>query len=179
MPKQIGYVIGSLRKDSWNRKLANALIRLGPPDFNFKELRIGDLPLYDQDDDRSQAPEVQRLKSFYAAALEPLGYRVLLEFVAEQNIGYIGVGMGGADGKPDFWIGTATGSPTEPSGRMHLAFVAQDRATVDAFHRAALAAGATDNGAPGPRPHYHAGYYGAFVVDPAGNNLEAVCHRPA
>ena len=63
MPKQIGYVIGSLRKDSWNRKLANALIRLGPPDFNFKELRIGDLPLYDQDDDRSQAPEVQRLKS--------------------------------------------------------------------------------------------------------------------
>ena len=63
MPKQIGYVIGSLRKESWNRKLANALIRLGPPDFNFKELRIGDLPLYDQDDDRSQAPEVQRLKS--------------------------------------------------------------------------------------------------------------------
>lgn len=63
MPKQIGYVIGSLRKESHNRKLANALIRLGPPDFNFKELRIGDLPLYDQDDDRSQAPEVQRLKS--------------------------------------------------------------------------------------------------------------------
>ena len=63
MPRQVGYVIGSLRKDSYNRKLANALIRLGPPDFNFKELRIGDLPLYDQDDDRSQAPEVQRLKS--------------------------------------------------------------------------------------------------------------------
>ena len=63
MLKQIGYVIGSLRKESYNRKLANALIRLGPPDFNFKELRIGDLPLYDQDDDRSQAPEVQRLKS--------------------------------------------------------------------------------------------------------------------
>jgi chromate reductase len=63
MPKQIGYVIGSLRKDSYNRKLANALVRLGPTDFNFKELRIGDLPLYNQDDDRSQAPEVQRLKS--------------------------------------------------------------------------------------------------------------------
>ena len=63
MSKQIGYVVGSLRKDSWNRKLANALIRLGPPDFHFKELRIGDLPLYDQDDDRSQAPEVQRLKT--------------------------------------------------------------------------------------------------------------------
>jgi len=63
MPKQIGYVIGSLRKDSHNRKLASALVKLGPPDFNFKELRIGDLPLYNQDDDRSQAPEVQRFKS--------------------------------------------------------------------------------------------------------------------
>jgi chromate reductase len=63
MPKQIGYVVGSLRKDSHNRKLATALVRLGPTDFNFKELKIGDLPLYNQDDDRSQAPEVQRLKS--------------------------------------------------------------------------------------------------------------------
>ena len=63
MPKQIGYVVGSLRKDSINRKLASALVKFGPPDFNFKELRIGDLPLYNQDDDRNQAPEVQRLKS--------------------------------------------------------------------------------------------------------------------
>src|SRR3954471_16433392 len=63
MPRQIGYVIGSLRKESINRKLANALIKLGPPDFTFKELRIGDLPLYNQDDDKAQAPEVQRLKS--------------------------------------------------------------------------------------------------------------------
>src|SRR5687768_674380 len=63
MPIQIGYVIGSLRKDSHNRKLAAALIKLGPVDFTFKELKIGDLPLYNQDDDRSQAPEVQRLKS--------------------------------------------------------------------------------------------------------------------
>src|SRR5689334_24605407 len=63
MPKQIGYVVGSLRKDSYNRKLAAALIKLGPTDFTFKELRIGDLPLYNQDDDKSQAPEVQRLKS--------------------------------------------------------------------------------------------------------------------
>jgi chromate reductase len=63
MPKQIGYVIGSLRKDSYNRKLAAALIKLGPPDFTFKELRIGDLPLYNQDDDKAQAPEVQRFKS--------------------------------------------------------------------------------------------------------------------
>jgi chromate reductase, NAD(P)H dehydrogenase (quinone) len=63
MPRQIGYIVGSLRKDSLNRKLATALIKLAPPDFNFKELRIGDLPLYNQDDDRAQAPEVQRLKS--------------------------------------------------------------------------------------------------------------------
>src|SRR5215510_15976601 len=63
MPKQIGVVVGSLRKESINRKLANALIKLGPPDFTFKDLRIGDLPLYNQDDDKSQAPEVQRLKS--------------------------------------------------------------------------------------------------------------------
>jgi chromate reductase, NAD(P)H dehydrogenase (quinone) len=63
MPKQIGYVVGSLRKESFNRKLANALVKLAPADFNFKELKIGDLPLYDQDDDNSQAPEVQRLKS--------------------------------------------------------------------------------------------------------------------
>jgi len=123
------------------------------------------------------AAEVQTLKAFYVAALAPLGYRAIIEFSAEQKIGYIGVGLG-ADGKPDFWIGTATDAPMEPSGRMHLAFVAKDRAAVDAFHRAAIAAGAKDNGAPGPRPHYHANYYGAFVVDPAGNNLEAVCHRP-
>lgn len=63
MPKQIGFIVGSLRQDSINRKLAAALIKLGPPDFNFRELRIGDLPLYNQDDDRAQAPEVQRLKS--------------------------------------------------------------------------------------------------------------------
>ncbi|HEV7609107.1 MAG TPA: NADPH-dependent FMN reductase [Steroidobacteraceae bacterium] len=63
MPRQIGYVVGSLRKESHNRKLANALIKLGPPDFSFKELKISDLPLYNQDDDKAQAPEVQRLKS--------------------------------------------------------------------------------------------------------------------
>jgi catechol 2,3-dioxygenase-like lactoylglutathione lyase family enzyme len=70
------------------------------------------------------------------------------------------------------------GTPMEPSGRMHLAFVAKDRAMVDAFYRAALEAGAKDNGPPGPRPYYHPAYYGAFVIDPAGNNLEAVCHKP-
>jgi catechol 2,3-dioxygenase-like lactoylglutathione lyase family enzyme len=122
------------------------------------------------------AAGVQKLKTFYTAALKPLGYVVLREFSAADNIGYIGIGMGN-EGKPDFWIGTTTDAPMEPSGHMHLAFVAKDKAAVDAFHEAALAAGAKDNGPPGARPHYHAGYYGAFVIDPAGNNLEAVCHR--
>jgi len=126
----------------------------------------------------SDAADVQRLKKFYVEALKPLGYALLREFTAEDKIGYVGVGLG-LDGKPDFWIGTTTDAPMAASGPMHLAFAAKDRASVDAFFHAAIAAGAKDNGAPGPRPQYHAGYYGAFVIDPAGNNLEACCHRPA
>lgn len=79
----------------------------------------------------------------------------------------------GRDGKPDFWIG-GEGGLARP---MHVAILADERATVDAFHKAALAAGAKDNGAPGVRPHYHANYYGAFVLDPDGHNIEAVCHK--
>ena len=67
---------------------------------------------------------------------------------------------------------------TDLKGRLHVAFTAADRATVDAFYRAAMAAGAKDFGAPGLRPHYHANYYGAFVLDPDGHNIEAVCHAP-
>ncbi len=78
------------------------------------------------------------------------------------------------DGKPEFWIG----SRGEPQRGVHIAFVASDRASVDAFHEAALAAGATDNGSPGPRPLYHEHYYGAYVLDLDGNNVEAVCHSP-
>jgi catechol 2,3-dioxygenase-like lactoylglutathione lyase family enzyme len=77
-------------------------------------------------------------------------------------------------GKPDFWIGEG-----EPGQAFHIAFAADDRATVDAFHEAAIAAGGRDNGGPGLRPEYHPSYYGAFVLDPDGNNIEAVCHRPA
>jgi predicted lactoylglutathione lyase len=83
------------------------------------------------------------------------------------------VGMG-VRGKPDFWF-----SAGESSGPIHLAFSASDRATVDAFHAAALAAGGKDNGAPGLRPEYHAGYYGAFALDPDGNNVEVVFHDPS
>ena len=105
-----------------------------------------------------------RSRAFYEAALAPLGYEVIMEF--EQAVGM------GAGGFPDFWIGAG-----ETSRAAHVAF-RTDRASVDAFHAAALAAGGRDNGAPGPRPHYHENYYGAFVLDPDGNNIEAVCHEP-
>jgi catechol 2,3-dioxygenase-like lactoylglutathione lyase family enzyme len=107
-----------------------------------------------------------RSKAFYEAALAPLGFTVVMEFA--------GMGCGlGTEGKPWFWV-----TARERSGPFHLAFTAPDRPTVDAFHQAALAAGGADNGAPGLREHYHPNYYGAFVLDPDGNNVEAVCHRP-
>ena len=77
--------------------------------------------------------------------------------------------------RPDFWIGDEGGL----NRSLHIAITAKDRAAVDAFYRAAIAAGAKDNGAPGLRPHYHPNYYGAFVIDPDGHNIEAVCHSPA
>jgi catechol 2,3-dioxygenase-like lactoylglutathione lyase family enzyme len=109
-----------------------------------------------------------RSRDFYVRALVPLGYALLME-PAPGHCGF------GREGKPDFWISR----DREPKTRnVHVAFAADDRATVDAFHAAALAAGATDNGAPGVRELYHPTYYGAFVLDPDGNNVEAVCHRP-
>lgn len=118
--------------------------------------------------------DYSRSKTFYQKALAPLGYRLVMEVTKEMTGGeYEGAGFG--DKKPEFWIGS--GSPL--SGRVHVAFVAANRAAVDAFYNAALAAGASDNGPPGVRPHYHANYYGAFVLDPDGHNIEAVCHSPA
>lgn len=105
-----------------------------------------------------------RSRAFYVQALEPLGYGVVMDFEPH------GVGFG-PDDKPIFWV-----VQREPRGAAHVAFTASDRETVDAFHAAALAAGGTDNGAPGIREHYHPTYYGAFVLDPDGHNLEAVCH---
>jgi catechol 2,3-dioxygenase-like lactoylglutathione lyase family enzyme len=113
--------------------------------------------------------DYERSKAFYEQALAPLGLRLLMEPV--PGIG----GFGGADGKPFFWIGTRG----EPQSDVHVAFAVDDRRTVDSFHSAALAAGATDNGGPGVREIYHPTYYGAYVLDPDGNNVEAVCHRPA
>jgi catechol 2,3-dioxygenase-like lactoylglutathione lyase family enzyme len=115
--------------------------------------------------------DAAKSRSFYEAALKPLGYSVLMEIPKEHTGGRTVLGFGVAP-KPDFWI--VDGAPNEP--RIHIAFRADNREQVDEFHRAALAAGGRDNGAPGPRPHYHPGYYGAFVLDPDGHNVEAVCH---
>lgn len=117
--------------------------------------------------------DVARSRAFYLAALAPLGYGILMEVSPPGGHTYIGFGVVGS-GKPDFWIGDAPVA----TGHLHLAFAATDRAAVDAFYAAALAAGARDNGAPGLRPHYHPNYYGAFVFDPDGLNVEAVCHLP-
>lgn len=110
-------------------------------------------------------------KAFYAAALAPLGITLAKEFSAEQTAGKGFAGFG-RSGKPEFWI--HGGGPTAPM--VHVAFRAKSRDEVDVFHKAALAAGGRDNGAPGLRPHYHADYYGAFMLDGDGNNIEAVFH---
>jgi catechol 2,3-dioxygenase-like lactoylglutathione lyase family enzyme len=103
-------------------------------------------------------------KRFYVEALQPLGYQVILEFEKMAGLG--------KEGKPEFWVGERD----EPSAHVHVALASADRKTVDEFYDAALAAGGRDNGAPGLRPIYHDQYYGAYVLDPDGNNIEAVCH---
>jgi catechol 2,3-dioxygenase-like lactoylglutathione lyase family enzyme len=116
--------------------------------------------------------DMDRSKAFYQAALKPLGLGLVMEVTAVETGAEAHAGFG-AD-RPFFWIGTGERS----KGGTHVAFAAETRAEVEAFYRAALAAGGRDNGAPGLRPQYHTDYYGAFVLDPDGNNIEAVCHRP-
>jgi catechol 2,3-dioxygenase-like lactoylglutathione lyase family enzyme len=116
--------------------------------------------------------DLTRAEGFYAAALAPLGYAEGARFPADVTgigdvIGY------GRPGRPQFWIVPAS-TEHAVSGPFHLAFSAASQDAVDAFYQAALAAGGKDNGAPGPRPHYRPDYYGAFVIDPDGNNMEAV-----
>ena len=118
--------------------------------------------------------DYERAKAFYGAALAPLGYSLVMEVGAEVTESRAPAAGFGAGGKPDFWIG-GEGGLNKP---LHVAIQAKDRATVDAFYQAALAAGGRDNGAPGIRAHYHPNYYGAFVLDPDGHNIEAVCHAP-
>lgn len=126
--------------------------------------------------------DIQRAKAFYSAALAPLGYSLCFE----GNFGFNVLGFDYADPsepsgrKADVWFvdgPSPYGGPAATSG-CHLAWKAASRAEVDAFYRAAIAAGGKDNGAPGLRPDYHPHYYGGFVIDPEGNNIEAVCHRP-
>mgnify|MGYP001555461374 CR=1 FL=1 len=124
--------------------------------------------------------DLERSRAFYDQALAPLQIAVVMEVTPDQTpngVAHLGYGKTADSrdiqaGKPSFWISNAgTGG-----NRVHLAFVAKDRAQVDAFYAAALAAGGTDNGKPGPRPEYHPAYYGAFVLDPDGHNIEAVWH---
>ena len=117
--------------------------------------------------------DINRSRAFYEAALKPLGIGVVMEVTAEETGADAHAGFG-EQGQPYFWIGTGA----KPKGGTHVAFAAGTRAAVDAFHETALKAGGRDNGAPGLRPHYHPDYYGAFVLDPDGNNIEAVCHTP-
>ena len=119
--------------------------------------------------------DLDAARRFYEPALKPLGIAAVMEVTEEMTGGHgAHLGMGRAD-KPFFWIGT--GKPA--TGGCHVAFAAPDQATVDAFYKAAMAAGGTDNGAPGLRPEYHPGYYGAFVLYPDGHNIEAVFHGAA
>lgn len=110
---------------------------------------------------------LEKSTAFYDKALAPLGYAPLKSFM--EFVGY------GVAPKPDFWI---DGRPTDKIDIVHVAFRAKGRAEVRAFYEAAIAAGGRDNGAPGVRAHYHEHYYGAFVLDPDGHNIEACCHEP-
>jgi catechol 2,3-dioxygenase-like lactoylglutathione lyase family enzyme len=116
--------------------------------------------------------DFDRSSAFYRKALEPLSIVVVKELTAANTGSNAHVGFG-RDGKAFFWIG----SGAKPPGTVHIAFASAHRSGVDAFYRAALAAGGRDNGAPGIRAYYHPNYYGAFVLDLDGNNLEAVCHK--
>ena len=120
--------------------------------------------------------DYDKCKTFYLAALAPLGYETVME-LSRAQIPQLPVertcGLG-VKGKPDLWL-----RPEDKVTPTHIAFRAKERQVVDAFHAAALAAGGKDNGSAGPRPHYHPNYYGAFVLDPDGNNIEVVCHEPA
>ena len=119
--------------------------------------------------------DVKRSKAFYDAALAPIGIAMVMEVPASMTeSGGVACGYG-KDGKPFFWFG----DNEKVGAGFHIAFAVNSRKLVDAFHKAALAAGGKDNGAPGLRPHYHADYYGAFVHDPDGHNVEVVCHEPA
>ena len=117
--------------------------------------------------------DIEKAKAFYVPALKPLGYEKLSEFPEWSVIGMGLPAQAGAGGTSDLWF-----SQREAAHNAHIAIKASSREAVDAFHAAALLAGGSDNGAPGYRTEYSPGYYGAFIIDPFGNNLEAVFHDP-
>ena len=119
------------------------------------------------------ASDFSRSKAFYLTTLGAIGYELIMELSAAET-GHTDVAGFGVPPKPDFWI--SQGIPNKPP--IHIAFSVGARAQVDAFYNAAIAAGGRDNGGPGLRLHYHPDYYGAFVLDPDGHNIEAVCHFP-
>ena len=110
--------------------------------------------------------DLESSKTFFLQALAPLGVGVVMEFPEAVGLG--------PPSKPAFWLSPVSGKPTP----LHLAFTADSHSQVDEFYRRAIAAGGNDNGAPGPRPQYHANYYAAFVIGPDGHNVEVVCHKP-
>lgn len=112
--------------------------------------------------------DIERSRNFYIQALKPLEIELVMEVQGRVALG--------RDQKPEFWLAPA--GDGQINAPLHLAFRARSRAQVDEFYRAAIAAGAADNSPPGPRPIYHENYYGAFVLDPDGHNIEAVCHLP-
>ena len=111
---------------------------------------------------------IETSRAFYTEVLRPLGYGFI-----EQRDEWVAFG---APGVPLFWMHASKDGADAALTPIHIAFVAEDRAAVDRFHAQGLAAGATDSGAPGLRQIYHPNYYGAFILDPDGNNIEAVCH---
>jgi len=113
--------------------------------------------------------EFSKSRSFYEKALGALGLKVVAEFVEWSVVGF-------GKERPQFWI--SAGKPAGGEDELHVCFAAKDRAQVRAFYEAAMAAGGRDNGKPGLRPEYHPNYYGAFVFDPDGHNIEACCHQP-
>jgi catechol 2,3-dioxygenase-like lactoylglutathione lyase family enzyme len=117
--------------------------------------------------------DVERSQRFYDAALRPLGLVRIVDFGEGRGSDY-----GAAPGSTGVEFTITRESAARPSAGAHLCFLAPDRAAVRAFHAAALGAGGRDDGLPGVRPHYHADYYGAFVLDPDGHRIEAVCHAP-
>ncbi len=116
--------------------------------------------------------DLARSTAFYQASLAPVGYHLLVELDASMtgSVAFSGFGIGQ---KPSFWVSACAQLHTST----HIAFSVNTRAQVDEFYQAALKAGGTDHGAPGLRPHYHPNYYAAFILDPDGHNIEAVCHH--